>query len=145
MKKTSIRLVLAVAFSAILLGACKKDKDDDEPVGATKENLIGKYKLTSAKYKALGQEGDYVTEMEACEKDNTYELKADFSAVYADAGTKCDPEGGYATEWALNGNSIEIDIYSGTIKSFNGTTLVVEESGTESGITYSITATFVKQ
>jgi len=145
MKKTSIRLVLAIAFSAMLFTACKKDKDD-EAVAATKENLIGSYKLTSAKAKVLSQEVDVIdTYVEACQKDDVYVLNADFSAKIKDEGTKCGNGEGYTSSWELDGNYIDIDGYSGNIKSFDGKTLVVEASGSQGGITATITFVFAKQ
>lgn len=145
MKKTSIRIILALVLSAALFGSCKKDKDE-EPVGATKENLVGTYKLKSAVTKILTENYDAVDFLEECQKDDTYTLNADFSALYTDAGTKCDPQGGYQTNWELDGNYIEIDAeYAGNIKSFNGKILVIEASGTEAGITFTVTVTLEKQ
>lgn len=145
MKKPSIRLLLMFAVSAILLGACKKDKDD-EPVAATKENLVGSYKLTSAKAKALGQEMDLMEEyFEPCQRDDIYKLNADYTVQVKDEGTKCDPDGSYESSWELDGNYIDIDGYAGNIKSFNGKTLVIEASGSQNGVTATSTFVFEKQ
>ncbi|AXY76248.1 hypothetical protein D3H65_20625 [Paraflavitalea soli] len=144
MKKTSIRLVLAIAFSAMLFTACKKDKD--EAVAASKENLIGSYKLTEARAKVLTQDLDVLdTYVEACQKDDVYVLNADFTAKIKDEGTKCGNGEGYTSSWELDGNYIDIDGYSGNIKSFDGKTLVIEASGTQSGITATLTFKFAKQ
>lgn len=145
MKKTSIRLVLAMAFSALLFGACKKDKDG-ESVALTKENLAGTYKLTKAKYTISGiGEVDALADLEACEKDDTYTLKTDFTATRNDAGTKCNPETTGNTNWTLADGSIVIDDFGGKVKSFDGTTLLIEGSETQQGITASYSIIFVKQ
>jgi hypothetical protein len=145
MKKTSIRLVLAIAFSAMMFTACKKDKDD-EPVGATKENLIGSYKLTELKLIVAGQPTDiYTTFVPACQRDDIYTLTADFKVQVKDEGTKCSPANTYESTWSLDGNYVEIDGYAGDVKSFDGKTLVIEGSGSQGGISGSISAKFVKQ
>ncbi|NII24956.1 lipocalin family protein [Pseudoflavitalea sp. X16] len=151
MKKTSIRLLLMFAVSAILLGACKKDKDA-EPVAVTKENLAGKYKATEIKGKAAGVDYDVYNEVfEACERDDIYTLNADFTAKYEDAGTKCDANGSssYDTEWELDGNNIVIRgnsmDYIGVVKSFDGTTLVIEGSADFMGMSTSFRAVLKKQ
>jgi hypothetical protein len=148
MKKTSIHLMLIIIFSAVLLGACKKDKDEE--IEPTKENLAGNYKLTglTTSTPSSGEVNTY-NQIEACERDDIYTLNTDFSAAYTDAGTECEPPGSYESTWSfdenknitINGSSFD---YEGTVKSFNGKTLVVE--GTYNmGITYTIKATFTKQ
>jgi len=153
MKKTSIHLMLAIIFSTIVLAGCTKSKDGEESVAATKENLAGSYKLTEFKSKTSipGMENvDGLATMDACEKDDIYKLNADFTASYTDAGSKCDPDGSYSgINWELAGNVISIpgssQDYMGTIKSFNGKTLVIESSVVYMGISATVTATFTKQ
>lgn len=151
MKKTSIRILFTFALSVILLGACKKDKDD-EPVGATKESLAGSYKLTKLDITMPGvPTQDGYAEMDDCEKDDIYTLNADLSARYEDAGTKCDANGSstYDTEWSLDGNNITVRggsyDFIGVIKSFNGTTLVIEGTYDFMGMSAKFRATLVKQ
>lgn len=147
MKKTSIRLVLALAFSAMMFTACKKDKDD-EPVAATKENLIGSYKLTKFEMKVSGLPTPvdlYAVFLEACQRDDVYTLSADFKVQVTDEGTKCSPLNSYQSTWSMDGNYVEIDGYAGTVKSFDGKTLVLEGSGSEGGFTGTASATFIKQ
>lgn len=150
MKKTSIHLMLSIIFSTIILAGCQKSKDS-EPVAVTKENLAGSYKLTAMTYKtSVSPSEDYYSQMDACEKDDIYTLRADFTADYVDAGTKCDPVGSYSNvNWQLEGNNIMIpgssNDYSGTVKSYDGKTLVIEGSYVVMGITATITATFTKQ
>jgi hypothetical protein len=144
MKKTSIRLVLALGLFAITFGACKKDKD--EAVSVTKENLLGSYKLTELKLIVAGQPVDlYTTYLEACQRDDIYKLNADFTVQVNDEGTKCGQGASYSSTWELDGNYIDIDGYSGDVKSFDGKTLVIEGSGSQGGISGTAKAVFVKQ
>lgn len=143
MKKTSIRLVLAFACSSLILGACKKDKDGGS-TEATKENLVGTYKVVSAKAKVAGVEMDLLAQAEACDKDNHIVLTADFKAQFKDEGEKCDPPGDDESTWSLDGKYISIaDEYYGEVKSFKDKQLVLETTVTEQGIT--ATTTFVLQ
>ena len=151
MKKTSIHLMLSIIFATIILAGCTKSKDS-EPVGVTKENLAGSYKLTALKSKTniIPDEVDSYGELEACEKDDIYTLRADFTADYTDAGTKCDPDGSYPNvNWQLDGNNIMIpgssSDYSGVVKSYDGKTLVVEGSYSIGSISVTVKATFTKQ
>lgn len=149
MKKTSIRFVLAIAFSAMMFTGCKKDKDEDGgAVAATKENLIGSYKLTKFEIKVSGVPTPvdlYTVFLEPCQRDDIYTLAADFKVQVKDEGTKCQPLNSYESTWSMDGNYVEIDGYAGTVKSFDGKTLVLEGSGSEGGFTGTATATFIKQ
>lgn len=144
MKKTSIRIILALVLSAALFGSCKKDKD--EAVTVTKENLLGSYKLTELKLIVAGQPVDlYTTFLEACQRDDIYKLNGDFTVEVKDEGTQCGQGTGYESTWELDGNYIDIDGYSGDVKSFDGKTLVIEGNGSQGGISGTAKAVFVKQ
>lgn len=144
MKKTSIRLVLAFACFSLILGACKKDKD--ESLAPSKENLVGSYKLVKAEGKAMGQTVDVMEEYaEPCQKDDVYVLGADFSVQVKDEGTKCDPESSYESTWSLDANYIDIAGYSGQIKSFSKSALVIEADYSQgTGIEATVTFHFQK-
>ena len=127
---------------ALVFASCKKDKTD-EPVTPTKENLTGAYKLTAVKMTSGSSTLDLFIMMDACDKDDTYRLNADNSYSVKDDGTMCSPSNDYTGgTWSLvNSTTIDLDGEVGTIKSWNGKTLVVEAS--EMGTIYS--QTFVKQ
>jgi len=143
---TKIKLLMKkvfLAFSALtlVLVSCKKD-DKDEAVTPTKENLTGSYKMTAATISQSGSTVDaYNQLMEACDRDDIYKLNADNSYVVQDAGTVCSPSNDDTGTWSLSGTTINMDGEVGTIKSWNGKTLVVE--GTDQGISFS--STYVKQ
>ena len=134
--------ILALSMLALVFASCKKDKTD-EPVTPTKENLTGSYKLTAVKMTSGTSTLDLFLLMDACDKDDSYLLNADNSYSVKDDGTMCSPSNDYTGgNWSLvNSTTINIDGEVGTIKSWNGKTLVVE--ATELGTIYS--QTFVKQ
>jgi len=134
--------ILALSMLALVFASCKKDKTD-EPVTPTKENLTGSYKLTAVKMTSGTSTLDLFLLMDACDKDDSYLLNADNSYSVKDDGTMCSPSNDYTGgNWSLvNSTTINIDGEVGTIKSWNGKTLVLEAS--EMGTIYS--QTFVKQ
>lgn len=139
------KLLFSAAIAALALTSCKKDKGD-EAKAITKENIIGTYKLTALEIKALGQTINGLDQLEACQKDDLHILKSGDEYQYSDVGTKCDPDGSGTGSWILTGNIINIDgEYSGTVSSLTSTQMVVTESATEGGITYSSTMTFTRQ
>jgi hypothetical protein len=150
MKKTSIRLVLALGLFAITFGACKKDKD--EAVSVTKENLAGKYKISKVELIVPGAPPqDMLATFDDCEKDDVYTLNANMTAKYEDVGTKCDANGSntYDTNWTLDGNAIVVRgnsmDYIGNVKSYDGKTLVIEGSYDFMGVSMTFRATLAKQ
>lgn len=143
MKKTLLKLSLALLVVATSFTACKKDKD----VAYTKENLAGTYKLASVSINGQNIPLNQVPELDECEIDDLYQLNVDFSAKYIDAGVKCVPPGDDDnTSWELlpNNRIIVVDL-EGEIKSFDGKSLVVGETITEQGITMTYRITLVKQ
>jgi hypothetical protein len=146
MKKT----ILALSLLATLFTACKKD-DDEEPaqITPTKENLTASYKMTAmtwAGVNVFNNANESSNLFEPCERDDVYQLKSDFTATLTDAGTVCSPSNSGTGLWSLSGTTITIeDLGSmdidGTIKSWNGQTLVIEDNSAG----FAISATFQKQ
>jgi hypothetical protein len=135
------KAIFALSVLTLVFASCKKD-NKDEPVTPTKENLTGSYRLTAFTVTSGGSTLNLFNMMDACQKDDIYKLNADNSYVVDDAGIVCSPSNEYTGDWSLvNSTTINIDGDVGTIKSWNGKTLVVE--GTDSGNTYS--QTYVKQ
>jgi hypothetical protein len=138
MKKT----ILALSLMSLVFVSCKKD-DKDEPVTPTKENLTGSYKMTAFTVSNTSGSLDFFNSvMEACDRDDVYKLNADMSYGVEDAGTVCSPDNNYTGgTWSITGTTIDLDGETGTVKSWNGKTLVVEQ--VDAGTTYS--QTFQKQ
>ncbi|MFN2439154.1 MAG: lipocalin family protein [Chitinophagaceae bacterium] len=140
--------IIAFSCLAILFGSCKKDKDDNNQI--TTENIAGTYTLGSVTIKAgAAPEQDYTNDWyEACEKDDKIVLNLNGSAVYTDAGVKCDPAGDDSGTWALTTNNTKIsidDMGELTIVSFDGRVLKIGETDSSSGTTITYTITLNKQ
>jgi len=139
------KMILAFSVLTLVFSSCKKDKTD-APVTATKENLTGTYKMTAATMASGGSSVDVFNNdnfTEPCERDDIYKLNADNSYSIQDAGTVCSPSNDYnGGTWSLdNSTTLNLDGEIGTIKSWNGKTLVVDYA--MSGVTFS--STYVKQ
>jgi hypothetical protein len=133
------KMIIAFSALALVFTSCKKD-DETKAVTPTKENLTGTWMITSVKIVNGSQSVDMFGSFDACQKDDKYLLNADLSYAVEDAGTKCDPDGGYTGgTWSLvNSTTIDLDGETMTIKSFDGKNLVVSESagGPELQTTY---------
>jgi len=141
MKKT----ILALSMLSLVFVSCKKD-DKDEPVTPTKENLTGTYKMTAFTISSGGQSMDAFNNlMEPCDRDDIYKLNADLTYNIVDAGTVCSPDNNDVSTWSLSGSTLTLDGDPGTIKSWNGKTLVVEATDNSSGTAVTYSSTFVKQ
>ena len=131
------KAILAVSMLSLAFISCKKD-DKEEAVTPTKENLVGSYKVTSitaAGINVFNNQDESSNYFEACERDDVYTLKADLTAERADAGIQCDPVNNGTGTWDLvNGNVIALEeVFTtmdieGTIKSWNGSKLVLEDN-----------------
>ncbi|MEJ8840959.1 lipocalin family protein [Lacibacter sp. H375] len=132
----------AVAASALLFSCKKNDKTScDNTVAA----IAGNYKITN-----ITLAGQSVTDqyLDACEKDDVYQLKADKTIILVDAGTKCSPAGDGGGNWDVASGTITISQTSGGGYDFSGT--VVNkcnsiEVSEDIGGTYKLVTTFTKQ
>lgn len=149
MKKTSIRIALGLAFSALLFTACKKD-NDEAPANVTKESIAGKYKLTDLQMvPPAGPSTSMMGQLQECEKDNIYTLNTDFSAKYEDAGKSCGGEASQSTTWSLDGKNITVKggtmPLTGIVKSWDGKTLVIDAVYEYMGVSVTLRGTLAKQ
>jgi hypothetical protein len=139
------KMILAFSVLTLVIASCKKDKTD-APVTPTKENLTGAYKVTAASMSSGSGSVDIFNNdnlTEPCERDDIYQLNADNSYGRLDLGTVCSPSNDYTGgTWSLdNSTTLNLDGEIGTIKSWNGKTLVIDY--VMSGVTFS--STYVKQ
>lgn len=146
MKTTLLALAIIAGFAS-----CKKT--ETPPVNTCTPSIstiAGTYKISSIKYKVSSSatEADLFTNIPDCQKDDTYQLNADGSVVFADAGVSCGlpPAPGLPTSWTLEGNNTRIQMaeFNMTIVSFDCTSLVVSESDTFVAGDSKVT-TYVKQ
>ena len=144
MKKT----ILALSMLSLVFVSCKKD-DKDEPVTPTKENLTGTYKMTAMTWagaNVFNNSNESANLVQPCERDDLYTLKSDLTAERTDAGTQCSPATTGTGTWDFtNGNTLTVELpttdIGGTIKSWNGSTLVVEDNS----LGFAISVTMQKQ
>lgn len=132
----------AVAASALLFSCKKNDKTScDNTVAA----LAGNYKITSVTMAGVSVMDQYV---EACQKDDVYQLKADKTFTYDDAGTQCSPSGDGSGTWDVVNGTITITQSTGSSMDFSGTvtnncnSVVVSE---DFGSNVKLITTFSKQ
>lgn len=106
----------AIAASVILV-SCKKN-DKETTCEKTVAALAGNYKITSMTMAGVSVMDQYV---DACQKDDVYQLKADKTFIYDDAGTQCSPSGDGAGTWDVVNGTITITQSSGSSIDFSGT------------------------
>jgi hypothetical protein len=132
----------AVAASALLFSCKKNDKTScDNTVAA----LAGTYKITNITLAGQSVIDQY---LDACEKDDVYQLKADKTLAFDDAGTQCNPSGDGAGDWDVVAGTLTISQTSGGGYDFSGT--VVNkcnsfEVSEDIGGNYKLVTTFTKQ
>ena len=123
-----------LSLGTLLFVSCKKE---DKAYVATKENLTGSYKITGLTYagvNVINHTNEDHNVVEACERDDLMTLNANSTYIVTDAGTACDPSSDDTGSWEfVSSTSVTIDGETGTIKSWNGKTLVVEAQ--DSGVT----------
>lgn len=148
MRTTLLKIAIPVLMLLGIVSACSKSSSNssDNKTAITRENLAGKYKITSFKVSISGgPEQEY--NFSACQKDDYYQLNLDSTANYVDAGVQCSPPGDASGRWTLSGNNITIsagNTIQGVIQSFDGTVLVVTGQQTQSGVSYTFRATLNK-
>jgi hypothetical protein len=138
------KLLFSAAIAALALASCKKS-NGDEAKAITKENIIGTFKVTAFTYTLNGVPGDGLKEMEACEKDDLHIFKAGDVYEYADAGTKCDPDGSYLSTWSLVGDQMNADGESGKITLLTATKMETTQTVTQGTVTLVSKITLTRQ
>ena len=161
--KNYFKLASIMVFALLIsLSSCKKD----EETKTTKDYLTaGNWKVTAMTIDpgitVLGIEYTdiYTLFVEACSKDDLIKFNADGTLLEDEGATKCDPDDPQTTNdgtWTLSDDGLTITImYPGddpevaTIKTLNGTNLIITSSLTEDfglGIdTYTATITMTLQ
>ncbi|HOZ77990.1 MAG TPA: hypothetical protein PLY34_08325 [Ferruginibacter sp.] len=143
MKKMFFLLALpALVFS------CKKDTTNvTEGCPIQQSTVAGRYVITAIKYKASSSaaEQDTYASMDACLKDDTYELRDDSTVIVGDSTNICPgpPPPGSITLWYLSpdGKQFTLDALYDVV-SFDCTNLVVTQkdyfiAGDTRTVTYS--------
>lgn len=124
--------VLAVASTIV---SCKKSSPAENTCTVNATSIAGTYTISSIKYKSSSSatEADWFTDLPDCQKDDTYELKADGTVSISEATNDCGlpPMPGSPSDWSLqNDNKVLVMGASLDIVSFNCSKLVVAEKNT---------------
>jgi hypothetical protein len=124
-----------LAFAVIgAMASCKKSSEGQKNCVTNAASLTGVYKITAQKYKASASaaEIDLFSSMQACAKDDTYELSAGGGYNTADAGINCGipPAPPALNGWEINaaGSILVMGDETFTVKSFDCKNLVLSQS-----------------
>ena len=140
------KIIFSVLLSSALF-ACKKDKGP--ACETTVAGISANYKITKIEIvSGSGSTDVSSTFLDDCTRSGLYQLKADKSAIYTEAGSSCTGSG--TGSWDVSNNNISIsvggfDFSNAPIKSWDCNTLTVTDDFSSSGITASYRFTFVKQ
>ncbi len=124
---------LSLTTAAILFGCKKSSPAPIDNCGVNNSNIAGIYTISDIKYKSSSNasETDLFTGLPDCQKDDTYELKADGTVIIGDGATDCNlpPMPGLPSNWRLESdNSVLVMGTNLHIISFNCTKLIVQET-----------------
>lgn len=143
MKRTLLLLILTGCAAILVSTGCSKKNDSQT---YTNKQLAGTYHQTAWTATTAGVTVDKFKDMDACEKDDVLYLNADSTFEAVDAGTTCTINGSGTGTWVVSGNLIIIGGNdSSTIKSFNGTNLVISQLDTEQSQPVTYTTTLTKE
>lgn len=112
--------------------SCKKSSPATEGCTVNANSIAGKYTTASIVYKSSSTASptDVFSSMEECEKDDSYELKADGTVVISSEALGCGtpPAPGLPSEWSLDKNNTVLIMGAELlIQSFDCKKLVVVE------------------
>jgi len=140
-----ILLAASAITLLVVINACKKSSSTTN--ARTVQNLSGSYTITALSANLSGLVLNLYDSLPACEKDNLINLNADGSAAFIDAGTKCVPPSDSTGTWSLSQNTDTVYVAGSAsfIKSWDGSTLVLTNAETISGIPVTATTTLKKQ
>lgn len=138
-----MKKIMYLAFALLVMVSCKKKSSDTNTTTPSKDQLVGTYKQTGQTSNGVDT---WASTVPACQRDNTTELKADNTYVETDAGVTCTSNPTPTTgTWSISGSTFTMDGQAMTVQSFNGTTLVLQMTGSSGGYNYTLTSTFTKQ
>jgi len=125
------KIFLALIATCSLI-ACKKSSPAVETCTVNTNSIAGTYVVTAIQYKQSSSAAatDAYALLSECQKDDTYELKADGALVKSEAANDCHlpPMPGTPEAWSLDKNNTVLIMGSEmNILSFDCSKLVVEE------------------
>jgi hypothetical protein len=142
------KIVFAVSAIVLFLAinACKKTSAISN--ARTVQNLSGSYSLTALTVNFAGVDFNVYDTLPPCQKDNIIQLNSsNMMASFIDAGVPCVPPSDSTGTWSLSQNTDTIYVAGGAsyIKSWNGSTLVLTNAETISGVPVTATTTLAKK
>ena len=141
------KILLATSAIALFLvfNACKKSTSTSN--ARTVQNLSGSYGITALTASLSGLVLNLYDSLPACERDNIIQLNSDMTAKFIDAGVKCVPPSDSTGVWSLSQNTDTMYVAgsASVIQSWDGSTLVLANAETISGIPVTATTTLKKQ
>ena len=142
------KIILASFILGLILIVNACSKSSSSPSNArTMQNLSGTYTITALTASVSGFTINLFDSLPTCERDNTIQLDANGMANFIDAGTKCIPPSDSSGTWSLSQNTDTIYVAGSAsyIKSWDGSTLVLNNSEVVSGVPVTATTTLKKQ
>jgi len=141
---TMKKIILTLLSFGSLLTSCSKSADKT-PINVS--TVSGTYTLKDLRMAATGvPEQDAYNTVKDCEKDDLYQFKSDSSFTHVDNGMVCDSSNGnYEGTWRLDGDTISFYGQTGTITKFDGNTMEITATSSDSVTTYMVKSTFEKQ
>jgi hypothetical protein len=141
------KIILASFILGLILivNACSKSSSSSN--ARTMQNLSGTYMITALSATVSGFTINLLDSLPPCERDNTITLDANGTATFTDAGVKCVPPSDSSGTWSLSQNTDTVYVAGSAsfIKSWDGTTLVLNNAEVVSGIPVTATTTLKKQ
>jgi len=121
--------IAAITLAAV---SCKKSSPTTDGCAVNAGTITGKYTITSISYRSSSTEAptDIFSGMIDCEKDDSYELKADGTVVISKEALDCGtpPAPGTPSTWALDKNNTVLKMGADLdIQSFDCKKLVLVE------------------
>ena len=134
--------ISTAALLTLLITSCSKK--NDSPAYTTKQ-LAGTYKITAATASSGGTTIDAYQYMYDCQKTSSQTLNADSTYKSIDVCNSDTTTGKYVVKGNLLISDPDANPDTVTIKSFNGSQLVITFYETDQGVTYLTTTTLTKQ
>jgi hypothetical protein len=122
MKPINLIAILTFLLISNLLFSCQKETTEEITCAVNIQNLSGKYKLSSVKYKesSTSPELDFRSIQEDCEQDDLLILNINGTYTTEDVGVSCNINEIDTGSWSLIGNELSSDgILTGTISKFD--------------------------
>jgi hypothetical protein len=132
-KKNHMKNLLFIIAAGAAFASCKKATPAEETCTVNTTSIVGKYTITAISYKssASATAMDVFASMNECQKDDTYDLKADGSVVIAEEANNCGtpPPPGTPSTWSLSSDNTRLSMGNiMEIQSFDCKKLIVVEN-----------------